>query len=334
MVINILIGNINKNQSTYSSLKKSASKEFEIVKFILKYIDDNNQHINIYDTNDLHHVYNKSKPFEIYVIKMHEKRVPLHRFSAKDVSEMLCASDLSDNAEKTNFVISNAKHGKVDGSTMINYILDTNNEESSNGKEFEQIKLLYSKCISLRQEEFVCNMNKVFLKTNYDLLSKEIKDELKNFLVNDKINIEQIFFDVKNGYNINTFSEELLHFIESLITENEIDLRKIIYTFIAKCFIFSIDPIQDDDLFNQAMISWKCNNCSNNNYPQYIGGRLDYKQYNVANCKLCGITQISSILIKLKNYQSFISINSVDNNTIDNQNKEIEDDGDTKILIH
>ena len=232
-----------------------------------------------------------------------------------------------------NNLINKINSERIDG-TKISQILQESKENiiikltGWSEQEFEQIKLLYYKYASSTKEQFISNMNESLNHEHTDSLTQDIKEKITNFLINDKIDIEQICFDIKNGYDITAFSDELVNFVETNDSDYEADLRNKIYKLIAKCFICSFSKIEDNELHKHALISWKCNNCGNYNYPQYIGGKTNC---NLVNCKLCGIEQISSILIKIRNYQSFLSINSVNDHMQEIKNNEEYEDIDRLI---
>eukprot|EP01084_Bolivina_argentea_P043150 79510_1 len=211
----------------------------------------------------------------------------------------------------------------IDGKTFIENVKNNfefiQNVTGWKNEEAEQIILILFKHRTLTKKQFIDNVNNVFAYrpssstgiygsykyNNMKQISASsipitMAHEIKRIIVDHELDVEQIHYNIKNNKNIALFNN-IINRIDDLIENKDNnygnDLRKHIYTSIAQCFI-SNNP------FN-APTEWICANCGNCNFSQYIGGILNNK---VINCTLCGITEIDSIILKLRNRETFIMV--------------------------
>ena len=245
-----------------------------------------------------------------------------------------------------------------------------------NEHELQQIQLLFYQYVSLTKKQFIKNMNTVF-NDNVESIQQQTKDKIRDLLVVEETDVERIYFCIKNAYDIEDFSDDIISIVEQLkennnkhetytkmkfyvemsmsrmqfmkhletlfannsntsthkqiqdkikllLMDEKMDIDRVsgpqtedgtaeasdinihrVYKVIAQCFTYKPDEMIPNNSLTMAMISWKCNYCSNANFPQIQGGITDY---NVSICKLCGMDQISSIILKIKKDHSFISL--------------------------
>eukprot|EP01084_Bolivina_argentea_P021449 39855_1 len=104
------------------------------------------------------------------------------------------------------------------------------------------------------------------------------------------------------------------------------DFVKKIYDAIAECFMLKessndgrsnlliSNTINNTDEASQLNnldkeCDWVCYNCANHNFSQYIGGKM---HTNLSLCKLCGVSQKDSVIIALRNYDSYTMVSNTD----------------------
>eukprot|EP01084_Bolivina_argentea_P208637 355637_1 len=167
-------------------------------------------------------------------------------------------------------------------------------------------------------DQLVKKLIKEFTKTFTEQGQEELEEEQKEFTQ------EKIHFNIKNAGNINEFSDFVVNKVHELTKQNESndieqeeeekydtlsvknkdkDFVKRIYTSIAKSFIFQ--PRSGRAWYDH----WICNNCGNHNFKYYIDGKINT---DLNQCKLCGITLIDSIILKLKGSDTYVMVNEKD----------------------
>eukprot|EP01084_Bolivina_argentea_P130100 229697_1 len=217
---------------------------------------------------------------------------------------------------------------QIDGAEIIVRLFETGTDnifKSETGwcdLEIEQIQLLFSRYNGFNKNQFIYNMNTV-IKNNDEALTNQILNFIKLFIANDEtIDIEIVNYSIKNNKNFNemqSFSDKIVNMVDGLIvmenSNNFTDkLVKQIYSTIAKFFVCN------DRIDEISLRDWSCNNCGNYNFSQYINGKMNHK---LSICTLCGISRIDSIVLKIRNHDTFIMVNDVNesqgNNTQDNE---------------
>ena len=159
-------------------------------------------------------------------------------------------------------------------------------------------------------------MNEILIKIFDKSFTKKI---IKTTV--SKFNVEKIHFAIKRGKHIQSFSDMIIDVIDlynninhddikyyydiTNMNMNEIDnVVKNIYDSMAECFMFDNYSSTTPNTMDPAL-SWTCFNCANFNNFQYVNGRL---QTNVKTCKLCGITKKQSIIMSLRDTDSYAMI--------------------------
>eukprot|EP01084_Bolivina_argentea_P218987 371504_1 len=186
------------------------------------------------------------------------------------------------------------------------------NSTGYDSNEIHQLNAILLKHSTPTQNEFIENMINNMNKT---LLPDTVKQQLQNAISN--FDVEKLHYKMRYGKDIQEFSDMIINKVDDLqyeVQNNENDFIKEIYEIIGSCFTFPNVSIKQE--WNQ----WICQNCSNHNFNRYIGSKLCY---DLSICSLCGIQQIDSVVIKLKNYDTFTMVN--DDNINDNDEKKRDD---------
>eukprot|EP01084_Bolivina_argentea_P049110 90376_1 len=180
-------------------------------------------------------------------------------------------------------------------------------------------------------------------------LPKWIVDKIKNVFVG----VETLHYKIKHGKEIQEFSDKVINMVDELVQLNDEklkkssndkdaylgeDLIKRIYEVVSSCFVASIyhenDRYIEDDTLHQMVLltkqEWICHNCSNHNFSRFIGGELCT---DLSICSLCGIKQIDSTILKLKNHDTFVMINNAHRNCDDKKEREMDSKDDVEDLI-
>eukprot|EP01084_Bolivina_argentea_P294497 506720_1 len=191
-------------------------------------------------------------------------------------------------------------------------------------KDIEQLKLTLLKHRAFTIQQFTDNMNNVF--ANNSTLPNIMKNEIIKSIMDDEFDIELIHYNIKNNKNIEKFSDKMVNLVEALVEKNneenkqnnesETNLVYRIYGAIAQCFVYN----DDSDLLCDKPRDWICTSCGNYNFHKFIDGKINY---DVSICILCGISQIGSIIAKIRNLDSFLMNDSVE---YDDKKKDNEDD--------
>eukprot|EP01083_Nonionella_stella_P069118 184085_1 len=215
------------------------------------------------------------------------------------------------------------RNESMDGGHMIE-ILDTQRhnmigaETGWEKEEVEQIGLLFMRLNTFTRQQFMDNMRKVVSVKNatqnilsntgsedIDCIPKTILEAIEKRMSASDIDIEKIHFYIKN----NKSNEEMTAFSDAIMDlVNGFDASQFIqqvYTFIAHCFVWD----DEENLLMGKAMDWTCNNCGNYNLSQYIDGTMNE---DLSICMLCGISQIDSIVLKIRNHDSFVMVNNVD----------------------
>eukprot|EP01084_Bolivina_argentea_P299604 516448_1 len=122
-------------------------------------------------------------------------------------------------------------------------------------------------------------------KNEYGIMKTKIfENELSD------IDLEELQLKLKRGMKINDESMSIMYAVEIYENPNQsISFTKDVYNMLAKSLKFEGD--------------WNCSNCGNYNFACYIGGK---PTKDLTKCRLCGIDQISSIIILLKQNDTYM----------------------------
>eukprot|EP01084_Bolivina_argentea_P152844 266535_1 len=227
---------------------------------------------------------------------------------------------------------------KIDGNKFINYYKKQNEWIKRitgwDSKECYQIE-----SILFQHQTF--NIQKI--KKKFDeaeiLVNNKVYTLVEKY-IESKEEFEELHYQIKSGQNIENFSNFIRNMVDDLIQRDDQNEHMVVelYESIAKCFSFDFNTLVPDRhdeytlLYNlQKQYDWTCNYCGNYNYCCYISNK---KEYNLSKCILCGITQIESVILKLKNHDTFIMIhNQHDDDNMDNESKKnIEMDEIDKLI--
>ena len=122
--------------------------------------------------------------------------------------------------------------------------------------------LLFCEYASFTRDQIMKNIQNVFDDKEHKTIEQSVKDKIKSIMSNKDLDIEQVYFNIKNCGIIDDFSDEIIICVDDLTNnvDDESDLRNEIYAMVAKCFIPPAHHYTNLDLYNDALISWKCNN--------------------------------------------------------------------------
>eukprot|EP01083_Nonionella_stella_P150521 479624_1 len=174
--------------------------------------------------------------------------------------------------------------------------------------EVRQILSILFRHHTWTRSEFADNFDRVWAKEEYNALSPRISAIRDTILSHD---VEAIHYKIKHAQSIDEFSDCIINMVDEMIddTKNEAshkesdDIRRI-YEGIAECFIFDRET---EDLILELQ-HWMCNNCGNCN----VNMMIDSKQTTrITICILCGLSQQQQIVLKLKNQDTYMMVNSM-----------------------
>eukprot|EP01084_Bolivina_argentea_P302072 521342_1 len=186
-------------------------------------------------------------------------------------------------------------------------------------KEAQQIAAVLFRFKTFTKHEFETNMDKIMNDTNYEQLTDTVKYKIKNTIL--QFEVETILLKIKQGKNIDEFSGAIINMVDELVLINEenktndtdkmnsdTDFVKKVYELIAECFAINNVSSDETDISLDKQKQWICQNCSNFNFNKYIGSKLSSE---ISDCSLCGIRQTDSIILKLRNYDTFSMVKSI-----------------------
>eukprot|EP01084_Bolivina_argentea_P296074 509870_1 len=130
----------------------------------------------------------------------------------------------------------------------------------------------------------------------------------------NEFDVEMLHYNIKNNINIEAFSDRIVDFLNELMKQNKYapELVKNTYKAIGNCFVSNAKSV-DNDLkeseISTSLREWICSKCGNCNICQHVNGKINY---DLAICQLCGIEQIDSIMLKIRDDETFISISNTD----------------------
>eukprot|EP01084_Bolivina_argentea_P270527 460024_1 len=215
-------------------------------------------------------------------------------------------------------------------------------QEITGWEDFEiyQIQSVLFKYHVCTESQLQKHMKNVLTNRFGETLSRSIQKHIKNYSNEFKIELEELYYKIKNGQKIQTFSDMLTNMIDELVNEehknenydNEIFIREI-YEAIVDCFVVN-DAITKQSNINaipynlESQQCWQCAYCSNNNFNHYIDGKINNE---LLTCSLCGITRTSSIIAILKDYDTYLMLNDRQNSNKNHQQLDKKDDANHAI---
>eukprot|EP01084_Bolivina_argentea_P215747 366360_1 len=215
-----------------------------------------------------------------------------------------------------NTLLKRINEERIDGQKMIVALQDqTENlieiETGWNEKEIKQIQLLFHKHKTLTKQQCIEKINNTFNIGDNDYshyttpIPHTISAKMLEVILSDEFDIGMLYYNMRNNKDIQSFSDKIINMVYTFPENNDQydndDLIKRIYTIIAKCFSFS-----DED--SDVSVDWICHNCGNDNFCQVVSGKFIL---NLENCRLCGITQVDSIMMKIRKHETFLMVNDV-----------------------
>eukprot|EP01084_Bolivina_argentea_P319412 554023_1 len=199
-------------------------------------------------------------------------------------------------------------------------------------------------------------------KQMYDVLTKSVGDETakliqKQMNENFKIKLEDLYYKIKNGYCVKIYSDRLINMVDHLEEEHKSKIQlhltnnsaqkhelhkqmgnndedgyvRIVFDAITDSFLFNENTSQLKKYNMDLQCNWKCKRCTNYNCINYVQSKIQTS----SKCSLCGISRRESILIAIRNYDTYEMVNANekdDNNETksDEQNENNETKSDEK----
>eukprot|EP01084_Bolivina_argentea_P256314 431499_1 len=306
------------------------NKYLKEIKKIFKKLELNGSKIGMYGTYDVQKmVENELSGFmtpETIKIAFDQ----LHEF-IKDDTNQAESQTAEQIAEKIyNFPVYNLinilKDKNIDGMSLIKEIHNKSKETviaretGWNEEQVHQIQASLLKFNSFTKKQSVQNMKEILEEKEVKSLSTTVTNQIQH-IFDSFDHIELLYYQIKNGKRgkiVETFSADLMNKVEDLIENNEEDgFVEKIYDFVAKCFL------SKNEL---GLNEWICGNCGNENFAKYIGGEL---RNNTDSCSLCGLKQKDSIVLILKNHDTYTMVKNVNidfNEINEKENNEETDD--------
>eukprot|EP01083_Nonionella_stella_P005177 15022_1 len=232
---------------------------------------------------------------------------------------------------------------RIDGSKFIDYYR-THNEwikqnTGWNANDIYHINSILFRHHSLSKQEIEGRLSRFCdpfnsLKFKDSATWESIQSQLLTF------DLEEVDLRIRLGVSVNDFSDFVSNMIDDLVSENQKkklnsefydvafdenddeDIVKTIYDMIADVFVdrntrmanrqrratalSTVGELLRIDL--NAQRDWVCYNCGNENFNQYIGGKMSIR---LKFCTLCGIKEKESITMTLMNKDTFIMVRDV-----------------------
>eukprot|EP01083_Nonionella_stella_P300037 1022240_1 len=200
-----------------------------------------------------------------------------------------------------------------------------------NEEEIYQINAVLFMHKTWTKEEFMDNMTRIMNDETFGF-ADSFKEVIKQTVL--EFNVEKLHFKIKHGMEIQAFSDTAVNLVDYVQDMNDEyvqnrhadaypddDLVRRVYECVADCFILKYtapktneeDEDESDDDMDEFSIPldkqtpWICANCSNFNFHKTIGGVI---QSDLTVCSLCGIHQRDAIILKLRNYDTYIMVST------------------------
>eukprot|EP01083_Nonionella_stella_P048129 128878_1 len=211
----------------------------------------------------------------------------------------------------------------IDGNVFIELVETTGSfiKEETGWKKTEiyQIESVLFEHQCMNKDEFEKNLDYVLMN---DALPNSIKGCIRDRMVS--FDIVTILARIRHGLSNLEFNEQMVNMVEELFEINEKnktndankdlayfgdDLIQKVYALIAECLIWNADL----DTVNVAgaacrRYDWKCFNCGNRNFCAMIDGQ---RSTDLSICRLCGASHRYSIILNLRNYNTFVTVHQV-----------------------
>eukprot|EP01084_Bolivina_argentea_P319410 554020_1 len=278
---------------------------------------------------------------------------PMPPDTLENACDFLCNIDTNQGAEEIGYAVYNLS---------LNRLLAAINEANVNGQEFiKDYREKLNKKSSCDWIKFATGWTDIDVyqlsailfrhhipreedlqKQMYDVLTKSVGDETakliqKQMNENFKIKLEDLYYKIKNGHCVKTYSDRLISMIYHLeaehkskiqfhltnnSTEKPDDYVRRIFDAIADSLVINENASQMKEYFLDSQCNWKCKRCTNYNCINYV----DSKIQTASKCSLCGIARRESILIAIRNYDTYEMVNANEN---DNNNEaKLDENGD------
>eukprot|EP01084_Bolivina_argentea_P276242 471328_1 len=228
-----------------------------------------------------------------------------------------------------NKLILKIKSQQINGTKLINILKDENFISNATGwrvSESKQIELYLYKHISRTKKQFTENMNIILATKEFE---SEMKNKIRKILTDDQFNIDIINYKIINNMNITQFTDKLADMIDDMVDdekEDDNDIVPKVYNIIAHCFLEN-NITTDNKL--QLLQHWTCSNCANYNFVKCIAGAM---KYDISICISCGISRIQSIILKLRNHDTFTMVQINDSQSNKDTNSDTKDDSKQDVI--
>eukprot|EP01084_Bolivina_argentea_P034118 63138_1 len=203
-------------------------------------------------------------------------------------------------------LIGKIQNDKIDGEKIID-ILQPNHDNiiyvttGWSKQEIAQFKLVLFKDRTFTEMQLREWINHV------SNISPTIQKQIEQIMIG-KFDIEMLHYNIKNNKNIESFTDTLIDFLDKLKLTQTDDSHLVQNTYkeIARCFVSngkhytSATGIEGLD----GLREWVCSKCGNYNFCQHINDKMNH---NLEVCQLCGLTQLDSIILKIRGDDTFTS---------------------------
>eukprot|EP01084_Bolivina_argentea_P290161 498352_1 len=210
-------------------------------------------------------------------------------------------------------------------------------------EHIDQIKFIFAKQQTFSIEQLNEHMNYVINehKKTSTPLPDTIIEQIRIAIL-DFADIDEMHYKIKNAQNIQAFSVYIIDTVDEIIDNNKqnkihdknaaylgTDFVHQLYELIANFFIVKDHNLfKNTDIFSLGRKEWTCCNCGNRKHAKYVNGSLDT---DMSFCDLCGIKQIDSIKLQLRNYDTFLMVKNIDTESDDDKDDDAKDDIDLLI---
>eukprot|EP01084_Bolivina_argentea_P051345 94452_1 len=109
----------------------------------------------------------------------------------------------------------------IDGKHFINNIKQSSIIEAATGwdkDDIYQIQSVLLKHHTLSRSQFIQNMNNILTQKYNKSLTSDVINRITDFIL--QFDVETIHFKIKNGKNIDEFSDKIINFVDELIENN------------------------------------------------------------------------------------------------------------------
>eukprot|EP01083_Nonionella_stella_P069112 184071_1 len=212
-------------------------------------------------------------------------------------------------------LITRIKTEGVDGQAFIKSVNKINIIQQETGwkeDEIEQIHSVLFKAMVLSEDRFKRKLGNDPHSSADDDDDKSIEIAMAQIKqIMNTYGVEQLQYDIKHNKNTDTFNAQVINIIHDIDQgdDREDDVIQNMYKSIAQCFAFDYKSTvsMNDELDLAEPRDWICSHCGNYNFSKYINGNMNHR---LEWCTLCGVSQIESITMKIRNEDTFIMVNS------------------------